>query len=221
MARRRSRSSRRGRSSACRRRGRRAPTNAAAPPPRSRERWSAASLPTHPVLDVRDAGRLERPDLLELDLGVTEVVEEASAAPEQQRRDMELEHVEEPRRQVLVDDLGAAPEPDVLTARGLLRPLQRPLDPVGDEVERRSPLHLDRLARVMGDDVHVVVVWRVVAPPTLPLTIPPVPAARGPEHVAAHDGGADVLARFLDDPRALVDLAALLVVRLAPGGQRN
>src|SRR5919107_1127948 len=99
-------------------------------------------------------------------------------------------------------------------------PLQRPLDPVGGEVERSAPLHLDRLARVMGEDEHVVVVRRVVSPPTLPLLIPPVPAAHGPEHVAAHHAGADVLERFLDDPCARVDLAALLVMLLAPGGQR-
>jgi hypothetical protein len=83
------------------------------------------------------------------------------------------------------------------------------------------PPHLDRLARVMGDDEHVVVVRRIVSPPTLPVLIAPVPAADGPEHVAAHHAGADVLARFLDDPSALVDLAALLVMRLAPSGQRN
>jgi hypothetical protein len=88
---------------------------------------------------VRDAGRLDRPDLLKLDLGAPEVVEEASAVPEQHRNDVELQLVQEPRRQVLLNDLGAAPEPDVLTVRGLLRPLQRPLDPVGDEVERRAP----------------------------------------------------------------------------------
>src|SRR5215212_10831573 len=73
----------------------------------------------------------------------------------------------------------------------------------------------------MGDDEYVVVVRRVVSPPTLPLLIAPVPAADGPEHVAAHHAGADVLARFFDDPCALVDLAALLVMRLAPNGQRN
>jgi hypothetical protein len=73
----------------------------------------------------------------------------------------------------------------------------------------------------MGEDEHVVVVRRVVSPPTLPLLIPPVPAAHGPEHVAAHDAGADVLERLLHDPRALVHLAALLVMRLAPSGQRN
>ena len=88
---------------------------------------------------MRDAWRLDRPDLLKLDLGAPEVVEEASAAPEEHRSDVELELVQEPRRQVLLNNLGAAPEPDVLTVRGLLRPLQRPVDPVGDEVERRAP----------------------------------------------------------------------------------
>src|SRR4051794_41427815 len=73
----------------------------------------------------------------------------------------------------------------------------------------------------MGDDEHVRVVRRVVTPPALPLLASPVPAADRPEHVAAYHAGADVLARFLDDPRAGIDLAALLVVRLAPGGQRN
>src|SRR5438874_3349728 len=73
----------------------------------------------------------------------------------------------------------------------------------------------------MGEDEHVVVVRRVVSPPTLPLLIPPVPAAHGPEHVATHHAGADVLERLLHDPRALVHLAALLTVRFAPGSQRN
>src|SRR3954454_20746719 len=73
----------------------------------------------------------------------------------------------------------------------------------------------------MGEDEHVVVVRRVVSPPTLPLLIAPVPAARGPEHVAAHDAGADVLERLLHDPRARVHLAALLVMRLTPSPQRD
>jgi hypothetical protein len=73
----------------------------------------------------------------------------------------------------------------------------------------------------MGDDEHVVVVWRVVSPPPFPPLVAPVSAADGSEHVAAHDACADVFARLFDDPCALVDLAALLVMRLAPGGQRN
>jgi hypothetical protein len=61
---------------------------------------------------VRDAGRLDRADLLKLDLGALAVVKEASAVPEQCRNDVGLELVQEPRRQVLLNDLGAVPEPD-------------------------------------------------------------------------------------------------------------
>src|SRR5882757_4557755 len=101
---------------------------------------------------MRDAGRLDRPDLLELDLSVPEVVEEASAVHEQHRNDVELELVHEPRRQVLLNDLGTAPEPDILTVRGLVRPLQRPLDPVGDrdvtpELAHRTPPQGGRIDR--------------------------------------------------------------------------
>jgi hypothetical protein len=66
---------------------------------RARERRTGPSegreeLATHhPVFDVRDAGRLDRPDLFELDLGAPEVVEEASAAPEEHRDDVQLELV--------------------------------------------------------------------------------------------------------------------------------
>jgi hypothetical protein len=66
----------------------------------------------HPVLEVRDARRLDRPDLLKLDLGAPEIVEEASAVPEQHRNDVEFEFVQEPRRQIPLNDLSAAPEPD-------------------------------------------------------------------------------------------------------------
>jgi hypothetical protein len=37
----------------------------------------------------------------------------------------------------------------------------------------------------------------------------------------AHHPSADVLARFLNYPSALVDFAALVAVGLAPDGQRN
>jgi hypothetical protein len=47
---------------------------------------------------VRDAGRLDRADLLKLDLGAPEVVKEASAVPEQYRNDVELERREGIRR---------------------------------------------------------------------------------------------------------------------------
>src|SRR5687767_2985895 len=59
-------------------------------------------------------------------------------------------------------------------------------------MERRSALHLDRAARVMGQYEDRRVIRRLFAPPALPIIVRPF-AARRPEHVAAHDPGADIL----------------------------
>src|SRR5204862_5891718 len=114
----------------------------------------------------------------------------------------------------------AAPQHDVLGAGGVLRLFERGLDSVGDEVEGRPSLHLHRITRVMGEHEHGVVVGRVVTPPARPLLVAPGTTAGRAEHVPAHHAGADVRARFLDYPCALVHLAPLLAVGLAPGGQR-
>src|SRR4051812_25850549 len=117
---------------------------------------STCCLMSHPVLDVGDARRLDGPYLLELDIAAAEVVEQARATTEQHGHDVQLELVEEPGGQVLVDDLGAAPEHDVLTVRGLFGLLERPLDAVGDEVIGRAAVHRHRLTGVVGDDEDVV-----------------------------------------------------------------
>jgi hypothetical protein len=44
-----------------------------------------------------------------------------------------------------------------LATGGLFGERERPRDSLGDEVEGRDSLHLDRLAWVMGNDEHVVV----------------------------------------------------------------
>ena len=57
---------------------------------------------------VSDSGRFDRPHLLEREVGA-EVGEEPCAAAEDERNDVQFEVVDEPRRQVLIDDAGAAP----------------------------------------------------------------------------------------------------------------
>src|SRR3954462_88652 len=156
-----------------------------------RRRVRPSSRP-HAVFDMGDPGPLDSPDLLERELGPPQVVEEASAVPEQHWDDVQLELGQQPRRQVLVDDLGAAPEHDVFAVGGLPRLLERGLDPARDEVVGGPAFHLHGFARVMGDDEHLIVVRGVVSPPTLPLLIAPVPATYGPEHVSAHHPSADV-----------------------------
>src|SRR4051794_41368973 len=113
-------------------------------------------------------------------LSVPEVVEETSTVAEQYGNDVELELVQQPRRQVLLDRLGAAPDLHVLFARGVPRPFECALDPVGDEVKRGPTLHLERIAPVMGEDEDVVVVRRGVSPPALPPGgAPPAPPPGG------------------------------------------
>src|SRR6266508_376739 len=183
--------------------------------------WRRRGSCHHPVFEVRDAGRLDGPDLLEPYLRVPEVAEDASTVAEQHWNNVELELVQQPRRQVLLNDVAAAQEQDVFAAGGLLCLVERGLDSVGDEVERGPALHLHGIARVMGDDEHGVVEGRLVAPPARPLLVAPGATTDRAEHVSAHHRGHDVLARLLEYPCALVHLAALLVVRLAPSRQRN
>jgi hypothetical protein len=63
---------------------------------------------------VGDAGSLDGSDLLQPRFGVPQIVEEPLTVTEQHRDDVELEHIEPSRRHVLLDGLGAAPEPHVL-----------------------------------------------------------------------------------------------------------
>src|SRR5215204_7539504 len=82
----------------------------------------------------------------------------------------------------------------MLTASGRPGLVQRHLDPVGDEMEDGAALHLQRRARMVGQDEDRHVVRRIGTPPPLPLIVRPRPAYR-PEHVAAHDPCAEILER--------------------------
>src|SRR4029453_8813802 len=108
----------------------------ARPPPqacsRRRSGWSTRQ---DPVLEVGDAGGLDGPDLLESHIRVPEIVEEARTATKQHRNDVQLELVQQSRGQVLLSDVAAAPQHDVLAAGGVVCLLERGLDSVGDEME--------------------------------------------------------------------------------------
>ena len=127
---------------------------------------------------MRHAGSLDHPEQFELHVRA-DAGEEARAATEEDRDDVELHLVHQPGGQVLVDDVGASADEDVLVAGGLARLRERRLDFVGDEGERRVR-ERQRLALVMRDDEDRLVEGRVVAPPTLPGVVAPGPAVAGP-----------------------------------------
>ena len=97
----------------------------------------------------------------------------------------------------------AAADADVLAAGGLAGRLERLGRRRVDEVERRAALHLDRRARVMGEDEDRRVERRVGTPPALPLRVL-VPAGRA-ELPGTHDLGADP--RIVQPQEGVVDAA--------------
>src|SRR5262245_32499267 len=118
------------------------------------------------VPDVSHPRRLDGLDLLEP--RGSHVVEQPRAASEQNRNDRDDDLVEQTGREVLLRDGRAATESHFLLSGCRPRLLERRLDPVRDEVERRSTLHLHRLARMVREDEDRVVERRIVSPPTLP-----------------------------------------------------
>jgi hypothetical protein len=68
---------------------------------------AASAVLDDAVLDVGDAGRLDRTHLL--DLEVADVLEQPVTVPEQDRDDVQPELIDQPGGQVLLDDAGAPP----------------------------------------------------------------------------------------------------------------
>jgi hypothetical protein len=148
-----------------------------------------------------------------------QVVEESCSAPEEDRHHRDHDLVEQARGQVLLRHRGTAAERDALVASSRSRLLERRLDPVRDEVERRPAIHLERLAGMVCEDEDRMVERRIVAPPALPRIVVPRPRAAA-EHVPAHDGRAGAGGDVLGERCARVDLAAFLAVALAERFER-
>src|SRR4051794_22775079 len=113
------------------------------------------------VPDVRGGGGVHGVERLER--RVAGVLQQPLTIAEQQRRDVEVELVEQAGGERLLDGLCAAGDEDVLPAR-LARLRDRRLDAVGDEEERRAALHRDGLAWVVREDEGRGVERWVLAP---------------------------------------------------------
>jgi len=128
---------------------------------------------------------------------------------------VELHFVDQPCLEVLLSDVRATAQADVLIAGSFPGLLEGGSDSVGDEREAGASLLGNRLAGVVGDDEDRHVERRIVPSPAVPRVISPWALAA--EHVPAHHGRSKVLERFLDDPGRSVYFATLLAVRLTPG----
>src|SRR3954464_9891012 len=124
-------------------------------------------------------------DLDGLEVERLDAVEDPLAGAEQDRRDVERELVNDAGTQGLAHSRGAARDVYAALAGRLARLRVSSVEAVGDEVEGRPALHLDRLSSVMGEHEDRRVVRRLGTPPAAPVLIPL--AADRPEHVPPHD----------------------------------
>src|SRR5258708_13374868 len=76
-----------------------------------------------------------------------------------------MQFIDEPSAEILLNCCDTAANSYVALLCSIFRTLQRRMDAVGDEVKRRSALHLERFARMVGQDKRRDMIWRFLARP--------------------------------------------------------
>src|SRR5260370_22204183 len=89
-----------------------------------------------------------------------------------------MQFIDEPSAEILLNCCDTAANSYVALLCSIFRTLQRRMDAVGDEVKRRSALHLERFARMVGQDKRRDMIWRFLPPPPLPHPSAPGPRPR-------------------------------------------
>src|ERR671934_1390627 len=112
-------------------------------------------------------GGLDRVVLLE----ALRSVPEAYTSAEQDRDHHDVHVVDEPGGKEVADRGGASADPYVLAVRSLAGGLERLGRRRVEEVVRRAALHLDRRARVVGEDEDRRMERRVGTPPASPVRV--------------------------------------------------
>src|SRR3984885_5831512 len=135
---------------------------------------------------ARDVLRTGISELDEID-----VAKEAFARAEEHWAYRQIHFIDESGAKILLNGGDAASDTNVFPIRGRCGSLEGAVDSIRHEMERRSSLHRDRFARVVGQHVHGFAKRRRVSPRALPGVVTPRPS-NGSEHVSAEDPGAHV-----------------------------
>src|SRR5512144_1363219 len=119
-----------------------------------------------------------------------DTVQEMFPSTEQDRRDGEVQLINECSAEILANCGYAPTQPDVAAACRIPRSLERSVNTVGDEPKLRATLHFEQRPGVMSQHEDRRVVRRLVTPPAFPGLIRPRAPDRA-EHVTAENPGAD------------------------------
>jgi len=101
---------------------------------------------------------------------------------EQDRRDSNVQFINEALTKILLDCVRPTADPHVHSGSGLACTVERLANASCYEVERRVAFHLDGGTSMMGQDEDWNVIRWIVSPPTFPVCVRPVPT-NGSEHV--------------------------------------
>jgi hypothetical protein len=118
--------------------------------------------------------------------------EQRFPAAEQDRRDSNVQFINEALTKILLDCVRAAADPHVHSGSGLACTVERLANTSCYEVERRVAFHLDGGTSMMGQDEDWNVIRWIVSPPALPVCVRPVPT-NGSEHVPSKNPGPNIL----------------------------
>jgi hypothetical protein len=135
-----------------------------------------------------------------------EVVKEADAVAEQERRDVNLHLIQQLRVECLLDDLRAARHQDIFVSRNRFGLGNGARHAVRDEMEGGAALFDERVAWMVGDDEDGGVKGRGVAPVWRTHV----------EHALAHGEGPHIAERLVQNLGILARLATFHAVPFAP-----
>jgi hypothetical protein len=131
-------------------------------------------------------------------------LEQSLSHAQQDRRDSDVQLIDEPRTKILPDSVSSAANAHIHSVGCVARPVERLVNTARDEVECRSAFHLYGRARVMSQDESWNVIRWVVPPPAFPVHVGPGTANRS-EHVSSENPGANILeaprSEVVIDPR--------------------
>src|SRR5262245_55977651 len=125
------------------------------------------------------------------ELDEIDIAKEAFARAEEHGGYRQIQLMDESSAKILLNGGDAASDTDVFPIRGRRGVLEGAVASIRDEMERRSTLHRDQLALVVGQHEHGAAKRPRVSPPALPGIVRPRPS-NGSEHVSAEDPGAHV-----------------------------
>src|SRR3569833_1559530 len=119
-------------------------------------------------------------------------IEQPFSATEQNRRNRNLQLIDEALSKVLLVGIRPAADPHVASGRRLACTVERLAIASLDEVERGAAFHLDRWARVVGQGEDWNMIRWIVPPPAFPVHVRPR-TTNGAEHIPPKYPGSAIL----------------------------